>query len=80
MDHLPIPQLTKKQSFRFWAKVHIKNQDECWEWQAGSNTDGYGRISLNDKSYGAHRVSYFLRHQKDPATCVYVIRMTTLNA
>jgi len=66
MSHLSIPRLTRKQLIRFWAKVCIKNQDECWEWVAGKNSSGYGRVSLNHQSFGAHRVSYFLRYQKDP--------------
>lgn len=66
MKHLPIPILTEKQIARFWNKVTTQDSDECWEWQAGLNPDGYGRVSLRCKSYGAHRVSYFLQHQKDP--------------
>ena len=27
---------------RFWSKVSVGAPDECWEWQAGTNRDGYG--------------------------------------
>ena len=67
MEHrIPIPKLTEKQIVRFWNKVTTKGSDECWEWQAGLNPDGYGRVSLGYRMYSAHRVSYFLKHQKDP--------------
>lgn len=27
---------------RFWSKVDIRGEDECWEWKAGRNRGGYG--------------------------------------
>lgn len=43
---------------RFWSKVEQEGPDECWEWQAGTSSYGYGRIGT-DQSSGAyaHRVS-----------------------
>ena len=41
---------------RFWSKV--KKADGCWEWQAGTNTYGYGTFNLNKKTRSAHRVSW----------------------
>lgn len=53
---------------RFWSKV--KKGDNCWEWQAGKNQQGYGRFHrltgekvgarLCSKMDGAHRVAWEL--------------------
>jgi len=51
---------------RFWNKIKPpKDEDDCWEWTAFKDKDGYGKLSLrerNRKSYGAHRFSYELHH------------------
>lgn len=46
---------------RFWSKVNIKSDLECWEWIAKSKTEkGYGVINAgrNNGTFKAHRVSY----------------------
>ncbi len=49
---------------RFWNKIKTPaNEDDCWEWTAFKDKDGYGKLSLrerNRKSYSAHRFSYEL--------------------
>lgn len=40
----------------FWEKVDKKSSDECWEWIASIQADGYG----NFKGKLAHRVSWEL--------------------
>lgn len=68
---------------RFWSKVDRRGPDDCWEWQACRNRDGYGLFMLQhpEKAERAHRVSYGLhtgaipdrvvvRHKCDnPACC-----------
>ena len=47
---------------RFEAKVR-RSENGCWEWTAGKNEKGYGRIKLgrpSRKDESAHRVSYEL--------------------
>lgn len=44
---------------RFWSKVKIGNDDECWEWIAG-HSGGYGRFEISGKKVAAHRFSYEL--------------------
>lgn len=45
---------------RFWSKVNISGPDDCWEWLAYRNSDGYGQFRLNNKMAKAHRISYLL--------------------
>ncbi len=45
-----------KVSERFWAKVHIRGDDDCWEWQALITRLGYGSFTLkNRRTITAHR-------------------------
>lgn len=46
---------------RFWSKVDIKGDNDCWEWQAGRNKKGYGHFKLGVGSdIRAHRLSWML--------------------
>jgi len=52
--------LTPKQLDRFWSKVDRRGPDDCWEWQAWVNHQGYGTIRglvTPHKVMLAHRVS-----------------------
>lgn len=69
---------------RFWPKVDKRGPDECWEWTAGKDKDGYGRIGAGGKGapmVRAHRVSWelgngivpsgmFVLHRCDNPSCV----------
>jgi hypothetical protein len=45
---------------RFWEKVE-KRSDGCWEWVAGKNKAGYGRMIVDGVPQLAHRLSYAMR-------------------
>lgn len=45
---------------RFWASVNKGGEDECWEWTASKNKDGYGKFYWDGKHVTAHRVSFVL--------------------
>ena len=45
---------------RFWMKV--KKTNGCWEWQGALHPGGYGRFSIKQKMYRAHRISYWLEN------------------
>ena len=42
---------------RLLAKVR-KSETGCWEWIGGKDQDGYGLLSINDKSQRASRISF----------------------
>jgi len=50
---------------RFWSKVDVGDADECWEWQAATNGNGYGVFYVSGgraqpfQTY-AHRVAHEL--------------------
>jgi len=43
---------------RFFEKVQKTNN--CWEWTAATDHEGYGRIWVNGKPQNAHRTAYEL--------------------
>jgi hypothetical protein len=47
---------------RLWRHVRRGAPDDCWEWQAGRNRGGYGRMEIGHprRSFGAHRAAYLL--------------------
>ena len=47
---------------RFWEKVDIQGPDDCWEWLAGKNGEGYGAIGVDGKTRYATHVLFYLRH------------------
>jgi hypothetical protein len=47
---------------RFWKKVIVKSDDECWEWQGCRHPMGHGRFNKgNGEHIYAHRFSYIER-------------------
>ena len=51
---------------RFWARVNkTSNIEECWEWTGVKNSNGYGKISINNVYVKAHRLSWELYHKKE---------------
>lgn len=36
---------------RFWAKVNIRDADECWPWQAFCDDKGYGRFMVTTEAF-----------------------------
>jgi hypothetical protein len=50
---------------RFWEKVDMQGPDDCWEWTASTDRDGYGKFKAG-KMYQAHRIAYYLATNEDP--------------
>ena len=52
---------------KFWDRVDIRGEDECWEWQRTRLKQGYG-VFYKDKiehRVKAHRMSYGVTLTKD---------------
>lgn len=71
--------ITESDKKRFWAKV--RKTEGCWLWVGATKTGGYGQITVDGRSRGAHVVSYsiekgsipdqlFVLHECDTANCV----------
>ena len=65
---------------RFWNKVDIRHEDECWEWTATKTYKNYGIFYFKEKYRRAHRVcaeakygnidNVVVRHKCDNPICV----------
>ena len=51
---------------RFWEKVDIQKQENCWNWVASKYSKGYGIFVNNSHHIGAHRMSWILSHGEIP--------------
>lgn len=51
---------------RFWEKVDIRSNDECWNWVACVHPSGYGQFNINRKMFGSHRIAWELVNGKIP--------------
>lgn len=60
---------------------HVKKTNNCWIWQSGLDSSGYGKFSIKGKAQKAHRIAWALfkgnipknkivMHQCDNRTCV----------
>lgn len=50
---------------RFWSKVKIAAESECWEWTA-SKHQGYGMFMFKGRARNAHRMAYMFAHGDIP--------------
>lgn len=50
---------------RFWDKVD--KSDDCWEWLAYKDKDGYGRFRVDGQWVGAHRFVFEMKCGRIPA-------------
>lgn len=66
---------------KFWEKVDVRANDECWNWCAHLGRDGYGHVKVGKKVCKAHRVvfehfqgsipdGHCVRHKCDNRACV----------
>lgn len=53
---------------RFWEKIDVRGDNDCWEWLACKGRTGYGRIRLPRKreTGNAHRIVYTLTYGNVP--------------
>lgn len=50
---------------RFWFRVDIKSDNECWNWKARIH-EGYGKIAHEDTELLAHRLVYEFTYGRIP--------------
>lgn len=52
--------MTPLQVARFWSKVRVLKNSDCWEWQGAIISSGYGCFWIGKSSYVTHRIAAFL--------------------
>lgn len=74
-------EITKPLITRFWRKVEMAGDAECWLWKGSLDRLGYGQFALGGGVYRAHRIAYWmwnckwfapsvkLRHSCDTRRC-----------
>jgi hypothetical protein len=60
-----LPRRTTEE--RFWLKVDVKSENECWDWAAAKLKNGYGRFATTQGQIVlSHRFSYELVYGEIP--------------
>lgn len=67
-----IDNITAKDQKRFWDKVSIVGDDDCWEWTASTLRGGYGNFRWKDKMVQSHRFSWMMANKKEIPDGMYV--------
>lgn len=49
---------------RFWSRVEIRGEAECWPWLAARTTAGYGNLWTGRTTAYAHRFAWELHHRQ----------------
>lgn len=57
---------TPKQIGNFWNKVQLAEPNECWNWTASTNGNGYGHLRIQDKDFTSSRLAYELVYGEIP--------------
>lgn len=71
MGHTPEPWESEASSHttRFWSKVNVLGDDDCWEWKEGQSS-GYGSFSIGDTKVKSHRFAYRVANTGPMPECV----------
>ena len=56
--------MTEKQIRRFWSRVQVGADDECWLWIGGHDGCGYGQMCVGNCLHKAHRLAWELDNGK----------------
>lgn len=59
---------------RFWSKVDVKGDDDCWNWKASIfKYGGYGQFWINYTQMNASRVAYMMTYGTIESTKILVL-------
>lgn len=51
---------------RFWSKVEVGANSDCWNWRGGSTGFGYGRFRLGGELRSPHRIAFEMANGSIP--------------
>lgn len=51
---------------RYWRKVRVAGENDCWEWTGALLSDGYGTFTVDNRPKRATHVAWFIEHGEWP--------------
>lgn len=57
---------------RFWSRVAVQSDSECWPWTGSKDGNGRGQISYLGKVHKAPRIAWMLEHGHLPNSSLLV--------
>jgi hypothetical protein len=58
-------KLEEQDLVRFWAKIQVLEENECWLWTGAKSSKGYGRFKVKGKLLAPHRIIYTLFNKNE---------------
>lgn len=55
---IKIDKISESDKARFWNKVDVRGQNECWNWNSRIRNSGYGVMWWYGQGVSAHRLSW----------------------
>jgi hypothetical protein len=59
-------EIPERQIARFWKRVNIGAEKECWLWTGGKSKNGYGQSFMLGRKTTSHRVAFIAFHRIIP--------------
>ncbi len=56
---------------KFWKKVNIKEENECWNWIGALDSGGHGHLVHKEKDFKARKISWLIHHGNFPDGNIY---------
>jgi len=59
---------------RFWNRINVRGEDDCWLWTGALSKMGYGRTNspYNSGTVGAHRLMWILDRKSYPVEALVI--------
>ena len=57
--------MSEKEKERYYKKVDVQGEDECWPWTGNVNDKGRGSAWLGQKRHVSSRIAWGLHHKQD---------------
>lgn len=62
---------------RFWSKVAVGRESQCWLWRGSQDRHGYGQFKLESRQppQRAHRVAYAIARGEAPGDDAHILHI-----
>jgi hypothetical protein len=64
-----MPPKARPVTERFWEKVRVGADEDCWLWVGTANASGYGVFHYDGRYHLAHRIAWMLTYGSFPEPC-----------
>lgn len=66
-------ELSNSDIRRFWSKIEIKLENECWNWIPKPHKTGYSHFRVKNKIYKGNRIAWIITNGDIPEDKPYIL-------